>query len=482
MDRRPKAPIEYKGYGSGAATPEPVPTPTAPQRTWQPTVSRGRTTTTIPQADMPAPTPARTPVKVSRPKASVIPTAPSMDAPTPSMDPGIRRRVAATATAAKSGVGGFYDRTVGRLDRGMTAATEKIPTAKGKTLFKNATSSYNGKLGKVVLVGDIQAVIEDVNQVINPDATAELIFNARPQDYASIEDAKAEVRAFNIGEAVGTVAEAAVVGGITTGIMSLGPVAALAAGTIGGILMPALIFGAVMFAATLALDAVDSSQLDPNKMDRNALLMNPDAAKEATDPLIQGPVGSTVNAVGGMFYNPHGGGPVQSLFGALSLSELGNKFKDDFATVPGQLSREEVTKRRSDRGFAGEVSLPYADGTEARRMTLYKTFGDRAEEVGNVLTTGYFMKPTGYTFDVPDGNGGYQTIREFDLDYESFNTWFEDTDWMKNGEGILQRVFKIPPIDSTTLSEAQKSPITTLEARYALKFWYDLGKQQQEAP
>ncbi len=467
MDRRPKAPRVYTGYGSGAATPEPVPTPEPkPQRSWQPTVSRGRTTTTIPQQDLNEAKP-RTPVRVSKPATRPVAAAPRVQAPTPDMDPAVRSRTTSAATAARSGVGNFYSRTMTGVDSAMERAAAKVPTKPLRSIFKQNVSSYRGGLGKVMLLGDAQAFVEGISQIANPDATAELIYNARPQDYASIDEVKQEVQAYNAGETAGIVLENVAQGMIlTAGIFA----------TLTGVWAVAVPMIALIAATTAAQVISGSAAQDPTAA--NILMQNPNAIAEAKQNEGK-PEPGIAESVAGSLYYTHGG-PIAGIIGTASRDQFTKAFRDNMAALPKQNSREEVNKMRQDRGILGEIDGTYNDF--ASKLTLYKSFGERENEVSLALTTGYFMTPTGYTLEVPDGNGGYQEIREFELDYPKFITWFEDTDWLESRSGLVQRVAKLPGVSPVTQQAHNEAPISPLEARYALKFWYDYYNEQQAAP
>lgn len=464
MDRRPKAPRTYEGYGSGAATPEPSPTP-KPQRSWEPTVTRGRTTTTIPQQDLPQATPRpRVPVKPLPQPKPVVP-APRVQAPTPDMDPVTQQRADVSARSTASGIGGFLDRTVGSIDRSAESIAGKVPTKPLKYIFKQNVSSYRGVLGKIMLVGDAQAFVESINEVANPDKTAELIYNARPQDYASIDEVKQEVQAYNAGEATGILLENVAQGAILTAGIFAGLTGAWA------VAIPML----AMIGATAVLQVVSGTAAQEQTAS-NILLQNPNAITEAQQNPTEPGLAETI---AGGFYSTHGG-PIAGAIGTMTRQEVVNQFRDNFNAVPQQNSRDEVMKMRDDRGVLGTLKGAY-NGFESD-LTLYKSFGNREGEVGLALTMGYFMTPTGVTYDVPDGNGGYMTIRDFNLDYPSFITWFEDTDWLEQRTGVAQRAAKLPGISGQTIAAQNQSPITPLEARYALKFWYDYYSEQQAAP
>lgn len=481
------------GLGLGAATP--AQTPLSPQKPkpepFTPTISRPRVGG-VPQVDQAQPAPVRR--RYTPPRPILHGNLPPGGVPTP---PAPRPK----ANVTTSGLRGVWDipsKAADVINKPFDYVASKVPkgalSRAGESIFGSyGGSGIAGAFNKAYyLTADAAAVRQSLGEVISPDKTAEILYNANPGNYQNIEEAKNEVRNFNSGEFLGIIGENIAQGAVTNLISRvIGGIALRAAGaaaTIGVIAAAPVELSAgaavaVTIATYFAISAIyeqvskltspqmqDQAMLAKTAPDEYARMIAGNAPQDATDPSAQ-------------YQQMSEGGIGGQLVGSFADAMISN-IKDATSREPGQRSWEEVKAVRDERGtykFAATVSDYNADGFPAK-LPLYATFGKRNAEVDELLRAGYFLTARG-----ENGMGGFEPYtdangrRIFDIDYASFVKWLEDTDWLANDNpGIAQRVFKLPKISSNVILAQKTAPITNEEWRLALKFWYDKGANEQQ--
>jgi hypothetical protein len=486
------------GLGLGAATPAQPLTPQIKKPDpYVPSVSRPRVGG-VPQADQATPTvPRRRYIPPKPPAAAHIPEGGAASVRT--VD-----RARNVATVSSSGISGIWDATGGRAIDAINApgrwagsAVDRVLPGKAGKIIKTPFAGYGGSglegaLNKAFfLTADVAAVNQSFQQAINPDKTAEIIYKANPGNYASLEEAKNEVRNFNIGEMIGIIGENVAQAGVsrlitnifsaaaTWGLRGIATAAAVAAAPVE---LPAVVvFGisvATFAAITFIYDKLNTMNTEQMSTQGELAKMSPDSYKK----FMSGEKPSENETVQ-MYEQMSEGGIGGYMAGSFANQIIGN-FSDATAREPGQRSRTEVNQLRQARGLyqhGSELTWYDSEGFQTK-LKMYASFGERNAEVSALLSAGYFLTPAGNT----DMGGFHPQVdrygrRIFDIDYPAFVKWLEDTDWLvTDNAGIAQRVFKLPKIRQDVLQVIQQGPITTDEWRSALKIWYDMAANEQQ--
>jgi hypothetical protein len=331
--------------------------------------------------------------------------------------------------------------------------------------------SYEGPHGKAFLAGDIAMIASKIPEIINPEDTAKLVFDANPGMFASLEDAKRQVGDYNWGQIGGAIVDNFTNILVSRGVASIGSRAVVPLITRGAALIGAEALGASAIGALGGPVGIAATVLATIGIMALLEVFNPESSTRGSQETRIMKQGGTVEGID----IPVLGNPTYGTSAADAVSYGVTSFmknlQDGMTREPNQNSRNEVETMRTERKpmkyeWVGE------DGNVYQR-TYYSNFGNRTQEVRALLTSGYFIYPTGNMMDVPDGKGGYKQIREFSMDYDGFIRWLEDSDWVANPTGIRQRVVSLPRIAPLTVTAAQKEQISVEEAAYALKSWYD---------
>lgn len=464
------------GFGMGAATPSlpRLPIQRSTDENWQPSVTRPRVGG-VPQADQPTPSPTRPTRRYSAPRAP-IPQAPIRVDERAQADAAQRRRILG------SGIGNIWDRAeninrqvnpVIRVQDWVDKGVEGIkPTALRKGL-QVQIDSYRGLPGKLYLAMDIASVKQSVSEAFNPDQTAERLYNANPQNYSSIEEAKREVQAYNVGEIVGTFAEnfaqagaSAFIGWAIRGLLTVG--AGVVGVSTGGVGFLAIATIASIVATTIAYDTAVKLTQPENPTARDMAISMPGTYES----MIKG----QDNGMGAYLE----GGPGASLFGNAFTDMLSDGFIKAMNAEPYQNSREEVAQIRQERGAYDKApELEWSDENGFKiTLPMYSDWGRRKNEVHALFSAGYFLKPVMDQEGKPyvQGNG----LRLLQVDYPQFIKWMLDTDWLENRSGIATRVMQLPKVDPATIEIMKEAPIQVDEYRVALKWWYDTAAIEYE--
>ena len=463
---------DYTGFGSGAATPDPNQPETiksrvgSRQQQWTPTVSRQRAGA-VTNPEQPAPSAPTTPKRA--PTSRLTP--PNVQGPSFGSQITKPFRAIKPITGMLTGVTDAFDKAAARKAASVGTAIENmnIPSIPKKILKGGATGyieSYSGGAGKAFLVGDIVSIGTRLQDVVNPDETAQFLWQTHPEEFQSLDDAKNQVKVFAGATALGSLFDNIVNVGVANGASWVAT--RFAASSIGAALGLSALGGpigfALMFIATTFLMGVVQS------LDEHSVVRGGGESGSIDQALLSSRINENLDLP--ILGNPTASGPIATGIGSLARVQLDSAIKNLSYQPANQNTPDQVTKLRLERGKM-VYQMTDDNGNPTGTVNFYKSFGSRTNEVRSLLVSGYFLTPTGNMLDVPDGKGGYKKIREFYMDYQNFVRWLDDTDWIANSTGIKQRVVDLPNVSVDTLKEVRNQPISVEEASYALKSWYD---------